>query len=227
MAAADDLVPLFSAPPEGPRIRQGTIVSWDVNAGTGTVNVAGGTLTDVPFLTAGGIAWFIPGDPVVLLAQGGAWFILGRVVKGAAGSVRGIGRNTQGTIFGNTGTVVPGALGTTFLTYATLNIAVPLWANSASIAATFQVLVKNSTAAPDYLRARIVAPDGVSVSHTCQALAGGWASMTATLQWGIFVTPGGTLTLLGELATQVAGWAADPAASCILQASALFNSNGG
>lgn len=227
MFAGDDLVPLFAAPPEGPRIRQGTIVSWDVNAGTGMVNVAGGTLTDVPFLTPGGIVWFTAGDAVVLLAQGGAWFILGRVVKGLAGSVRGIGRNTQGTLFGNSGTVVPGALGTGFLTYATLNIPVPLWANSASFSATFQVLAKNSTAVPDFLRARILAPDGVSIANQCQVSSTAWGSVLATLHWGVMVTPGGTLTLLGQISSQVAGWAADPSAQCLLQASALFNSNGG
>lgn len=223
----DDLVPLFAPQPDGPRVRQGVVVAWDVNAGTGTINVAGGTLTDVPFLTPGGIAWFTPGDPVVLLAQGGAWFVLGRVVKGLAGSVRGIGRNTQGVIFGNSGMLTPGALGLTFLTYATVNIAVPLWANSANITATFQVFHKNSTAAADYLRARILAPDGVSVSHLAQVGATAWGSLTATLLWGVVVTPGGTLTMLGQISTQVAGWASDAGASCILQVSALFNSNGG
>lgn len=224
----DDLVPLFADDAAGARIRQGVIVSWDVGSGVGSVNVAGRVIPSVPFLTAGGITWLAPGDPVLLIAQGAAWFILGRAITPTPGGTRGYGRNTQGTLFGNTGTISGWGLTTSYATKATLNIPVPGWALTASIAASLQILVKNPTAVSDFFTGQIAMPDGATMAQTSGNVpAGTWQQLTTTFHWGVYVVPGGTLTILGNIRSQAAAWAAEAGNVAIVQASALFNSNGG
>ena len=75
----DDTAPLFDQAGPGVRFRQGTITAWNAATGQNTVDVANGTLTDVPILNTGEAIALKAGHVVGLLGQGMTWFIIGRI----------------------------------------------------------------------------------------------------------------------------------------------------
>ncbi|GAA1549994.1 hypothetical protein GCM10009804_03220 [Kribbella hippodromi] len=75
----DNIATLFDAGQPGVRFRQGTILTWDANSGANTIDLAGGTLTNVPILNTGEAVALKTGHIVGLLGQGSTWFIIGRV----------------------------------------------------------------------------------------------------------------------------------------------------
>lgn len=84
----DDLVSLFSGPPEQPsqdvRFRQGVIVTFDQVTLENTVLVGGTTLVDLPLLGVGEATLLVPGAVVGIMSVGASaktMFITGRIVK--------------------------------------------------------------------------------------------------------------------------------------------------
>lgn len=87
---SDDLADLFGPRPPGPsldmRYRQGTILSFDQNTLSNTVDVGGTVMTDLPLLGVGEVTLLVPGSIVGITAvqslRGTAtWAILGRMVE--------------------------------------------------------------------------------------------------------------------------------------------------
>lgn len=77
----DELGSLFSGDPSSPTpmsLRQGVVQSWDPDTGENSIQVAGGTLLNIPVLTSES-ASLVVGDVVALLAAGTKWFLLGKV----------------------------------------------------------------------------------------------------------------------------------------------------
>jgi hypothetical protein len=89
MTSPDDLTGLFGPPPPGPsqdvRYRQGTVLSFDPNTLSNTVDVGGTVLVDLPLLGVGEASLLTPGSVVgiiTIVSTTGAdtWAILGRLV---------------------------------------------------------------------------------------------------------------------------------------------------
>lgn len=77
---ADDLAPLLGQPgTPDMEFRQGTIIDWDPEFGTNTIQVGNTSLTDLPTLSANGEVTLYPGDVVGILRVRSQYFILGRI----------------------------------------------------------------------------------------------------------------------------------------------------
>lgn len=79
---AENLGSLFSPDPSMPAamaLRQGIVQSWDPDTGENTVQVAGGTLANVPALVSESVA-LVAGDVVALLTTGDRWLLVGKVI---------------------------------------------------------------------------------------------------------------------------------------------------
>ena len=77
----DDIVPLFQGDPSDPKpmaLRQGVVQEWDPDTGENSVQVAGGTLVNIPALTGESMA-LAAGDVVALLTTGDSWLVIGKV----------------------------------------------------------------------------------------------------------------------------------------------------
>lgn len=138
----DNLAPLFDQGPSGARIRQGTILTWNAETGANTVDLAGGTLVNVPILNTGEAIALKAGHVVGLLGQGSTWFILGRVtVPGdpqfASASV------AFDTLLESAGNF---SVGTSFATVVSGTINVPSWADEALVTISFNCALYNSSA---------------------------------------------------------------------------------
>ena len=62
------------------RLRQGTVIAWDVQTGASQVKVGGSIMTNLGMLNATEALTMRVGDQVVLLITGTHWWILGRVM---------------------------------------------------------------------------------------------------------------------------------------------------
>jgi hypothetical protein len=82
MPLPDDLTPLLipsrSAPAPVSGLRIGTVLTYDPATGANTVNVGGGTLTNLALLNTSDVINYSPGDTVVIMTMGPSWAILGR-----------------------------------------------------------------------------------------------------------------------------------------------------
>jgi hypothetical protein len=157
MGVTDDLAPLFDQGEPGVRFRQGTITAWDSSTGQNTIDVAGGTLTDVPILNTGEAIALKAGHVVGLLGQGMAWFIIGRITPPgdpsfAGASVDFSAKNAQFTAFGLTTSLVNDA-------FVTLDV--PSWADQVAIMAVGSCTLVNTTAAADFASCAVFI-DGVT-----------------------------------------------------------------
>lgn len=222
----DDLVPLFAHDEPEWGLRQGIILTWDALAGTSTVQVGGAVLTDLPFLSEAGQVFYSAGDPVLLIRYKSSWAIVGRYV--APGAQAAIGRYFEltGAYDATPGTNF--SLTTSYVTKNTVSVYVPTWARVATGTVSFVANARNSTAAEDFLNARILLagiPWAGAVSPTVPA--GKWGSATVLAHFQVLVTPGGTIELEGQLATTTAAWTAHTSAAAHAQATVTFNSNVG
>lgn len=138
----DNLAPLFAAGQPGVRFRQGTVTAWDASTGANTIDLAGGTLTNVPILNTGEAIALKAGHVVGLLGQGSAWFIVGRITlpgdpNFASASVSFAGNFASSTSFAITGSRLP---------KATVTLNAPAWADEAVVYATASAALGNPTA---------------------------------------------------------------------------------
>lgn len=226
MSRNDDLAQVFAGPSNPApdfTFRQGTVVTWNLLSGVGSVSVGGTVLTNVPFMSMGAIVYLLPGDTVILLKQGPSWFILGRV--NSPGGVAGIGRNTQVTLTGSA-TQVNFNMTTSFVTRVNMVLSVPSWANVATLDVKFLTLIKNTSAGTDFARNQILFPDGASTNFSSgNVLAAAWASTIHCDSRQVLCTPGGTLTVQGQVASTGGAWAADAGNTAYLTCSVVYNSN--
>lgn len=80
MTRSDDLAPYFGGTAQDLEFHQGTVIAWSSTAGTNTIQMAGGTVTNVPAITAAGLISLRPGDHVAMLRFKSSLFIVGTVV---------------------------------------------------------------------------------------------------------------------------------------------------
>lgn len=220
----DDLSTLFGAGPEAVRFRQGTILTWNANTGANTVDVGGGTLTNVPILNTGEAIALKAGHIVGLLAFGSAWFILGRITPSgdpnfAGASVAFDGAHNSATNFSVT---------TTNLDKVTGTITVPDWADEALVTVTSEVSLANTNAGSNYYAT--VQPFiggvggggvgfGIGPFGTSNDLACGSVSFQR-----LIVNPGSTISLSTKVSVSFGTFAASPTSTVILDATAIFRS---
>lgn len=221
----DDLVPFFHTDKPDWGFRQGEVVSFDAEVGTSSVRVGGSVLTDVPFLSQAGQVIYLPGDAVLLVRFKSSWAIVGRYVTPEAGWSAAIGRYTEITGAYEATPQLGWSLSTSYVTKTSVGIFVPNWAQVATGTASLMAVGRNSTGADDFLNGRIQVNGTTWGGTSGPAVTGKWAGMTAMSHFQLLVTPGGTLTIDGQLAASGAAWAAHASNSAVVAATVTFNSN--
>ena len=140
---SDDLAPLFGNTGPGVRFRQGTVLSWNADTGENTIQLGGGTLTDVPILNTGEAIALRAGHIVGLLGQGASWFIIGRVTPPNDPNFAGASVAFGSALDFQTNFTQPA----TFTEQAAATIDVPAWADEAAVTCMASVSLVNNTAA--------------------------------------------------------------------------------
>ena len=229
MSRADDLAGVFAAmrPTDPPfAFRQGTVIAWNFVTGENSISVGGTVLTNVPFASSTGSLIFLAGDVVILLKQGAAWMVMGRVNSPDPGGVPAIGRNTQAVI-GLEAVAGPFALTTSLVAQVTLPIVCPAWAEAITVDATLKVFARNSTAAADFMECQIGMPDGAAGQWTSASVpAAVYGSVDRPKVHTQIVTPGSTVYVTGRVRSVNAAWASSASNAAMLTAAVTFNSSG-
>jgi hypothetical protein len=221
----DDLSTLFDASQPGVRFRQGTILTWDGNTGENTIDLAGGTLQNVPVLNTSEAIALKAGHVVGLLGQGSSFFIIGRITPPndpnfAAASVAFAGAGASATNFG---------LSTSAADIITDTMAVPSWADEAIVLATGNCQLTNPTAVIDFATIQVTI-DGVGgggsqcgfspVGHA----SGNYTNSMAVSAQRLISAPGSTITVATRLNAQGAVWGVQPSNRANIDAIAVFRS---
>ena len=137
----DNLAPLFGTSGPGVRFRQGTVQSWNANTGENSIDMGGGTLTNVPILNTGEAIALKAGHIVGLLGQGASWFIIGRVTPPNDPNFAGASVAFGSALDFRTNFAQPA----TFTQQASKSITVPAWADEAAVTCMASVSLVNST----------------------------------------------------------------------------------
>lgn len=224
----DNLASLFDQGQPGVRFRQGTVVAWNATTGANTIDVGGGTLTDVPILNTGEAIALKAGHIVGLLGQGSAWFIIGRITPSGDPNFA-----SASVAFGSgSTTVINFALVVTYATKASVVLTVPSWADEAAVIATATTSIANpiTTGSGDYARMRIIiGPNtgGETTHGFAPQIGAGYAqyyqALTASHSY-VVPNPGPTLTVAAQIRSNGADWAAHPDNTVALSAMAIFRS---
>lgn len=219
----DNLAPLFDQGQPGVRFRQGTILTWDPNTGANTIDVAGGTLTNVGMMNIGEAISLKPGHVVGLLGQGGTWWIIGRVtLPGSADFASASVAFASGSDFTSNFTV-PSAL----TTRATVTLDVPSWADEAAVISTATASLLNTSGADDFafMWALIGGVGGTASGSGFSSGASIQRFQNLTSNYSRVFTPGATISVVAQLGTNSGtSWAADTGNRCGLSAIAIFRS---
>lgn len=222
----DDLSTLFDAAQPGVRFRQGTILTWNANTGENTINLAGGTLTNVPILNTGEAIALKAGHVVGLLGQGSAWFLVGRVTPPLDPSFAG-----ASVAFGtdNAGTATNFALSTTPTDVISGTIPVPTWADEALVLAVGNCQLTNTRPAIDFATIQVsingTGGGGVQTGFSPFADASGnYVGSMATSSRQIISAPGPTITVATTLNVQGAAWGVQASNRANVDAIAVFRS---
>lgn len=221
----DNLAPLFTPAAPGVRFRQGTILTWNSQTGQNTIDVAGGTLTDVPVLNTSEAIALKAGHIVGLLVMGSVAFILGRVTPPndpnfAAASVAFDGAGVTGTNF---------AITTSQVAYASSTLDVPAWADEAIVLATGNCQLTNTRPAVDFATIQVfIDGTGGGGSQTGFSAFGSGdnnfvGSMAVSAQ-RLISAPGATITVETKLNAQGAAWGVTASNRCNIDAIAVFRS---
>ncbi|MDX3006744.1 hypothetical protein PWY87_34070 [Kribbella solani] len=219
----DNLATLFDTGQPGVRFRQGTILSWNAQTGENTVDLAGGTLTNVPIINTGEAIALRAGHVVGMLGQGSTWFIIGRVTPPndpnfAAASVA----------FGSAGAQVFGfALSTAMVLKASSNeLVVPDWADEAVVFVGGQTQAVNTTAAKDSYAFRVGCSAG-NGGGTFQTVTAGDIGHIGAVSRNRFtgLSGGEVLQITGEAQSLGAAWPLHASNSMFIHAIAIYKSN--
>lgn len=219
----DDLSTLFDSGQPAVRFRQGTITAWDTDTGTNTVDMAGGTLTNVPILNTGEAIALKAGHVIVLMGLGLSWFIIGRVTPPndpnfAAASVA----------FGSAGAQVTGfSLSMTLTVKASSNeLVVPDWADEAIVFVGGHMHASNTTASRDTLSFQVGCQGGNGGGIT-QTVEAGWPAHAAAVSRNLFtgLSGGETLQITGEARSGAAAFGVTGSNAMFIHAIAVYKSN--
>lgn len=222
----DDLSTLFDTGQPGVRFRQGTILTWDSNTGSNTIDLAGGTLTDVPIINTGEAIALKAGHVVGMLGQGSTWFVIGRITPpndpNFAGASVAFGTDNAGTA-GNF------ALSTSPVDVISGTIPVPTWADEALVLATGNCQLTNPRAVIDFATIQVsingVGGGGVQTGFAPLGEASGnYVGSMATSSRAIISAPGPTITVATTLNAQGAAWSAQASNRANVDAIAVFRS---
>lgn len=227
MGITDNLAPLFDTGQPGVRFRQGTILTWDTNTGANTIDLAGGTLTNVPILNTGEAIALKAGHIVGMLGQGGTWWIIGRVTPPLDPSFAGASVAFAYQFNNTTNFAITAS--PTFSTVATAVLAVPTWADEALVQVMATFSLRNTRPGADWANGR-AAINGTAFAQSISGFAanaaadnGDYDNLTC-LATQVVSSPGATITCTAQVATGVAGWGADPNNFCSIAASAVYRS---
>jgi hypothetical protein len=225
MGVTDNIAPLFDPGEPAVRFRQGTITAWNAATGSNTIDVAGGTLTDVPILNTGEAIALKAGHVVCLLGQGMSWFIIGRVTPPndpsfAGASLAFASDTAQATNF---------ALATTLATKASVALTVPAWADEAAVMAVGTCTLVNPRPAADFASCAVLI-DGVSGPGVQQGFAinaaadNGDVQSLASSSSRVLVPGGATILCEMQIRSQAASWVAQATNIAGISAVAIFRS---
>ena len=223
----DDLSTLFGTGAPGVRFRQGTVLTWNASTGENTIDLAGGTLTNVPVLNTSEATALKAGHVVGLLGQGSAWFIIGRVTPPNSADFAGASV-AFATNFNNTNTFAI-SKSPTFATVATVNLSVPSWADEALVTVQAAFSLHNPTGTADWANGRC-AIGGTAFAQSISGFAangaadnGDYDNLTC-LAAQVVISPGSTITVTAQVATFSNAWGADANNFCSLAATAVYRS---
>lgn len=219
----DDISPLFAQGQPGVRFRQGTVLTWDAETGENTIDLAGGTLTDVPILNTGEAIALKAGHVVGLLGQGKSWFIIGRVTPPndpnfASASVAFGGEGASSLNFSIT---------TSHLDKVTDTMAVPDWVDEAIVLCTVNATIANTTANTYYV-SMVAVIDGTPGGQAATGLGPNGSSVdlaavSCSAQRRI-TNPGSTISFAAQMWTTSGTVPASGATIVNLDAIAIFRS---
>lgn len=227
MGTTDDLSTLFGQGQPGVRFRQGTILTWNANTGQNTIDLAGGTLVDVPIINTGEAIALKAGHVVGMLGQGGTWWIIGRITPPSDPSFAGASV-AFATNFNNTSNFAI-SKSPTFATVATVVLNVPTWADEALVTVQAAFSLHNPTVTADWANGRC-AIGGTAFAQSISGFAangaadkGDYDNLTC-LAAQLVSSPGSTITVTAQVATFSNAWGADANNFCSLAATAVFRS---
>lgn len=222
---SDNLAPLFDKGQPGVRFRQGTVTAWDSETGENTIDLAGGTLTDVPIINTGEAIALKAGHVVGLLGQGSAWFIIGRITPpGSAGfasaSVAFADLRDSSSNF---------ALSTSFTTKVSGSFAVPAWADEALVTCTLNVALFNGSGEAANFAQLQTSIDGITHSLAAGGFTAGTTSQTNYDTLGqthaeTLTSLGSSIPILGQVRATEDAWANFANNQAFLTATAIFRS---
>lgn len=223
---SDDVSPLFDKDAPSVRFRQGTILTWNPVTGENTIDMAGGTLENVPVLNTGEAIALKAGHVVGLLGQGMAWFIIGRITPANdpnfAGASLAFAANTaQATNF---------ALGTTIATKVSTTLDVPAWADEAAVIVTGSAGCVNQTGVADFTAAQCFIDSnggpGIQTGHSPGPTlnANQYLQAISAAHSRVFAPAGATITCEMKIRSVNAAWSAHATNSAGISALAIFRS---
>lgn len=86
-SASDDYLSFITPPPANFGYRQGTVISWDSNAGTNLVHVAGSDLPNLPVITQADLINIREGDTVAVVKYNDSYAVLGKIKNLSQGTL--------------------------------------------------------------------------------------------------------------------------------------------
>ncbi|WBQ02937.1 hypothetical protein [Kribbella sp. CA-293567] len=219
---SDNLAPLFDTGQPGVRFRQGTVTAWNPSTGANTIDVAGGTLTDVPILNTGEAIALKAGHVVGLLGQGSTWFIVGRITPAGDANFA-----AASVAFGSAGAQLFNyATSTSMVTKVSSNeLVVPDWADEAIVIVTGNASVSNTTGANSFAMMEVGCSGGAGGSSPTHVVPGATAGVAASSRNHFTGLSGGnTLQITGAIQTGAA-FAATASNCMFIHAIAVYKSN--
>lgn len=223
----DDLAPLFDTGGPGVRFRQGTVLTWNANTGANTIDLAGGTLTNVPIINTGEAIALKAGHVVGLLGQGSTWFIVGRITL--PGDANFAGASVAFTTNFNNTSGFGIAVSPTFSTVASVTLAVPTWADQALVTVQASFSLHNPRGVVDFANARVTIAGSPFAQSVSGYAANGDAGASdyqnqSCIAAQIITNPAATIAVGATVAAGGAAWGADANNFCSLTATAVFRS---
>jgi hypothetical protein len=218
----DDLTPLFDTGQPGVRFRQGTVTAWNASTGANTIDVAGGTLTNVSILNTGEAIALKAGHVVGLLGQGSTWFIIGRITPPGDANFAAVS-----VAFGSAGAQLFNySTSTSMVIKATSNeLVVPDWADEAVVMIAGSAAVVNSTAGIQYAAMEVGCNGGAGGSAPSDIAAARIGQVGAASRNRFTNLSGGeVLQITGAIQTGAA-FAANGANAMFIHAIAVYKSN--
>lgn len=207
------------------RMRQGTILTWDPETGTNTVEVAGGILTNVPIQNTGEAISLKPGHVVNLNGQGNTWWIVGRITTPGSADFA----SASVAFDGAYGFTTNFAITTTRVTKVTATLDVPAWADEAVVSCVVNVSLRNPGATATYVDAyaAIDGVNGVGQRSGFAPLGNAQFQDAGSIMVGaqsVITSPGSTILCEGSLQTITTNWATSADQMIGISATAIYRS---